>query len=211
MTLWPWRGAFRRRQIGYLETGGPRLTLTGRKQKTRLFCVDRKAADMEFQSSDPQRPWLEHGWPVHTQLLLDSFHHWLGRDLIPRNGSIDEQAHALFEAPRIVVSHGTQADPILNYGNRAALRLWEMDIQTLRKTPSRLTAEPMHRDRRAQLLERTARDGFVDDYQGIRISRSGRRFRIDRAIVWNLIDPQGNPAGQAATFSDWVELDRKGP
>jgi hypothetical protein len=61
----------------------------------------------------------------------------------------------------------------------------------------------VHRDERARLLERTTRDGFVDDYQGIRISSTGRRFQIDQAIVWNLVDARGERVGQAATFSEW--------
>jgi MEKHLA domain len=151
-------------------------------------------------------PWLEYGWVEHTQVLLDSFRRWVGRELIPRVGTPREQARTLFLAPFVVVSHGTQSDPVLSYGNRAALDLWEMDIETLLRTPSRLTAEPLHRDERSRLLQRTSRDGFVDDYSGIRISSSGRRFSIDRAIVWNLVDAAGERVGQAATFDDWKFL-----
>ena len=64
----------------------------------------------------------------------------------------------------------------------------------------------MHRDERAQLMTRAARDGFVDDYRGIRISSSGKRFLIERAIIWNLIDHDGQRVGQAATFSQWKPL-----
>jgi hypothetical protein len=143
----------------------------------------------------------------HVQVLLDSFARLLGRELIPRVGSIEEQAERLFHAPFVVVSHGTEADPVLNYGNAAALALWEMDFATLTRTPSRLTAEPVHRDERARLLERTRRDGYVDDYAGIRISSTGRRFRIEQAIVWNLVDAAGVHRGQAATFDRWTPLD----
>ena len=151
-------------------------------------------------------PWKQDGWVKHAQLLLDSYHRWLGNDLVPRTGPAIEQSRLLFEAEFVVVSHGTQHDPILNYGNRQALRLWEMDIDTLTRTPSRLTAEPVHRDERRRLLQRTERDGFVDDYQGIRISSTGRRFQISRATVWNLLDADDNHAGQAATFSQWHAL-----
>ena len=143
----------------------------------------------------------------HVQVVLDSFARLLGRELIPRVGSIEEQAERLFHAPFVVVSHGTEADPVLNYGNAAALALWEMDFATLTRTPSRLTAEPVHRDERARLLERTLRDGYVDDYAGIRISRTGRRFRIEQAIVWNLVDAAGTHHGQAATFDRWTPVD----
>jgi MEKHLA domain len=146
-------------------------------------------------------------WINHTQILLDSFRHWLDRDLIARSGTPDEQAQSLFNAPFVVVSHGTEADPILNYGNNRALALWEMDVATFLRTPSRQTAEPVHRDERARLLERTTRDGYVDDYRGIRISRTGRRFEIEQAIVWNLLDGAGRHVGQAATFAEWRYLD----
>jgi hypothetical protein len=151
-------------------------------------------------------PWLCQKQIEHAHLLLDSFTRLLGRDLVPRDASPAEQARRLFESPFVVVSHGTEADPVLNYGNAAALALWEMDWATLVQTPSRLTAEPVHRDERARLLERTRRDGYVDDYAGIRVSRSGRRFRIEQAIVWNLVDVAGTHRGQAATFDRWTPL-----
>jgi hypothetical protein len=108
----------------------------------------------------------------HVQLLLDSFARLLGRELIARDGSATEQATRLFQTPFVVVSHGTEADPVLNYGNAAALALWEMSWGELTRTPSRLTAEPVHRDERARLLARTREHGFVDDYSGIRISKT---------------------------------------
>jgi len=143
---------------------------------------------------------------AHSQLLLNSYRRLIGTDLIERSGSLAEQDQRLFAAPFVVVSHGIQADPILNYGNQAALDLWELNIERFTQMPSRLTAEPMHRDERARLLERTTRDGYVDDYSGIRISSTGRRFFLPQATVWNLIDEHGVYAGQAATFRDWQFL-----
>jgi hypothetical protein len=142
----------------------------------------------------------------HVQLLLDSFARLLGRELISRDGSPTEQAARLFQAPFVVVSHGTEADPVLNYGNATALALWEMTWDELTRTPSRLTAEPVHRDERARLLTRTREHGFVDDYSGIRISKTGRRFQIEQAIVWNLTDEHATHRGQAATFDRWTDL-----
>ena len=154
--------------------------------------------------------WRDDAWVSQAQILLDSYAHWLRDELLPRSGDPVEDARRLFHADRIVVSHGTESNPLLNYGNLAALELWEMDVATFTSTPSRQTTEPGHRDERERLLQRTARRGYVDDYQGIRISKSGRRFKIDRALVWNLLDfsrevPIG--CGQAATFSEWKMLD----
>ncbi len=155
---------------------------------------------------DAEAPWQTSHWQALTQLLLDSYARWLKTELVARDGDAVEQAQRLFEAPFVVVAHGTQADPVLCYGNRTALDLWKMDLPILLTTPSHLTAEPMHRDERAQLLARTTRDGYVDDYRGIRISSTGQRFEIQQAIVWNLIDDAGQYQGQAATFNHWTFL-----
>lgn len=166
-----------------------------------------KGTPLNSLSNPPSDPWKAPEWQERTRLLLDSYCRWLGRDLIDRSGTVAEQSRSLFEVPFVVVAHGTQPDPILNYGNAVALNLWEMDLKSFLQTPSRLTAEPMHRDERARLLERTTRDGYVDDYQGIRISSTGRRFRIHQAIVWNVVDDAGSRIGQAATFAEWTPLD----
>ena len=132
-----------------------------------------------------------------------SLRHWTERDLLPGVSKPAELAQRVFEAPFVLVSHGTEADPILNYGNAAALALWEMTWEELTRTPSRLTAEAPNREERARLLDAVTRRGFIDDYSGVRISKSGRRFRISRATVWNLLTETNQPCGQAAMFDKW--------
>jgi hypothetical protein len=142
-----------------------------------------------------------------SERLLDSFRRWTGRDLVEREGAPSEQAGTLFFATVVVVSHGLQRDPILNYGNRAALELWETDWQTLTQTPSRLTAEPHNRPERERMLAHATEHGFVENYHGIRISLTGRRFDVEDALVWNVIGPDGGRCGQAAAFSRWRHVD----
>ena len=141
-----------------------------------------------------------------TQRLLDSYRHWIGRDLIERTGDPEFQARTLFESPLVVVSHGTEVDPILNYGNRTALDLWEMTWEQLIRTPSRLTAEPVNRAEREWMLEQARMRGFIDTYRGIRVSGTGRRFLVENALIWNVLDADHQRIGQAATFSHWTRL-----
>jgi hypothetical protein len=169
-------------------------------------CVPREGVFTVTTNNEDNPPWLQRGWVQHTQNMLNSFRKYVGRELIERTGDPEDEAKRLFEVPFVVVSHGTQDDPILNYGNQTALVLWETDIATLTSMPSRLTAEPMHRDERAQMMSRALRDGYVDDYRGVRISSSGKRFLIEQAIVWNLVADTGQRVGQAATFSNWKPL-----
>jgi hypothetical protein len=150
--------------------------------------------------------WMDPAVVQWTQRLLDSYRHWMGRDLIARNCEPEFQARALFEYRAVVVSHGIEADPILNYGNRTALDLWEMTWQQLITTPSRLTAEPVDRAEREWMLEQARVRGFIDTYRGIRISGTGRRFLVENALIWNVLDAAHERIGQAATFSHWTWL-----
>ena len=150
--------------------------------------------------------WTHPAIIVWTQQLLDSFHYWMARELIERKGPPDEQARMLFHAPFVVVSHGTESEPILNYGNQAALDLWEMTWEQLMRTPSRRTAEPENREERARMLALAEEQGYFTGYRGIRVSMTGKRFLVADATVWNIVDQQRRRIGQAATFSRWTPL-----
>ena len=152
------------------------------------------------------QPWMDPPVVQWIQQLLDSYRRWIGRELIERHGESEFQARALFESPIVVVSHGTEADPILNYGNQTALDLWEMTWEQLIKTPSRLTAEPVNRAEREWMLEQARSRGFIDTYRGVRISGTGRRFLVENALIWNVLNGRNERTGQAATFSRWTWL-----
>ncbi|MDE3051045.1 MAG: MEKHLA domain-containing protein, partial [Nitrospirota bacterium] len=99
-----------------------------------------------------------------------------------------------------------ETDPVLNYGNRMALDLWEMTWDQLVQTPSRLTAEPINRAEREWMLEQAKTRGYLDTYRGVRITSTGRRFLVENALIWNIVDAEGRRVGQAATFSTWTFL-----
>jgi hypothetical protein len=130
----------------------------------------------------------------------------MGEELLPHPSGAEEAARALFEAPFVVVSHGLGKDPVLNYGNRKALELWEMTWDSFIHTPSRLTAEILSRPERTAMLAKVSEQGYSKDYRGVRISSSGKRFRIEQAMIWNVVNSEGRLFGQAAAFHRWVYL-----
>jgi hypothetical protein len=83
------------------------------------------------------------------------------------------------------------------------MQLFEMVWPEIIGLPSRMSVEPTNRDERTRLLQSASDRGYIDNYSGIRISSSGRRFKISDAIVWNLTNEQGEYAGQAAMFDRW--------
>ena len=142
----------------------------------------------------------------HAELILSSLLRMTGRTLVDPELSNGERYRSLFEAPFCVLSHTTDADPIFNYANKTAMELFEMDWATFTQLPSRLSAEPQTREERDHLLERVTKHGFIDDYKGVRVSASGKRFMVEDAIVWNMIDEQGTYRGQAAVLFKWTML-----
>ena len=102
---------------------------------------------------------------------------------------------------RLIAQPDVRSDR-LNYANLVGLRLFELSWDELICLPSRRTAEPVHQDERARLLETVTRQGYIDNYRGIRVSENRAALLIEQATVWNLFDESGVICGQAATFSD---------
>jgi len=148
-------------------------------------------------------PAADNDWlGAHVELLCESFKRLTGRDLLPPRVGGTRGATA-WEAPFALLSHGTEADPLFNYGNRTALHLFELEWPAFVLLPSRESAETVKQEERARLMQRVLHAGFIDGYSGVRIAASGRRFVIEEATVWNVVDAAGRPHGQAATFARW--------
>ncbi len=146
--------------------------------------------------------------PGFHRLLAGSHARLVGSPLLPEDAGDDAaRARWLYEdAPFCVLAHNTDADPRFVYANRAAQACFEYGWDEFTTLPSRLSAEAPDRAERQRLLDAVTRDGFIGDYRGIRIARSGRRFWIESAVVWQLIDEAGALHGQAAALRDWREV-----
>lgn len=129
-------------------------------------------------------------------LIPESFARLTGKTLVPGG---DE----LWSMRRAIVAHGTEDVPLFFYGNALALELFAVKADRFARMPSHESAEPSARAERAAMLARLAREDLVTGYSGVRIAADGSRFRIERAVIWNLLDERGVSHGQAATFVDW--------
>ncbi|MGI8503329.1 MAG: MEKHLA domain-containing protein [Hassallia sp.] len=150
-----------------------------------------------------QFPWQQEAIARHSQRILHSYQHWTGKSLLNVSRTPEEIAQALFEAPFVLASHGMKLDPILNYGNRMALQLWELSWNTLTKMLSRQSAEEVVQEERDRLLAEAATKGFISNYSGVRTSSTGKQFYIQDTILWNVVDEENQYCGQAALFSQY--------
>jgi hypothetical protein len=158
-------------------------------------------------SFDRAEPTSRNDYQVsHAALLAETHRRLTGRDLLPAHANPAAFARALYEAPFVLLAHDTAPDPVFFYANLTAQRLFEMSWAEMTALPSRHSAEPDAQSLRQDLLNRVARDGYIDDYAGVRVSKSGRRFQISGATVWTLSDDHGRAIGQAATFATSARL-----
>jgi len=139
----------------------------------------------------------------HIQRLRLSYRRLTGSELTPPELEPIAAACWLYHAPFALLSHNTQEDPVFNYANLTAQRLFEMDWRCFTHLPSRLSAEPVQQAERQRLLQEVSAKGYIGNYSGVRIARSGRRFRIEGAIVWNVHDENKLFYGQAARIDRW--------
>jgi hypothetical protein len=72
--------------------------------------------------------------------------------------------------------------------------------------PSRLSAEQVNQAERDRLLAEVMGKGYIDNYEGVRITSTGKKFQIRNAVVWNLMDNNHPYKGQSAWFDQWAFL-----
>ena len=132
--------------------------------------------------------------------ILQSYHQYFGKDLIPFQGSEAEIAQAVYEAEFPILAHNIESDPKINYANQQTQSLFEADWETLIGISSRKTAPAQALAQRSQALAEAMQKGYVQDYQGQRITVKGRRFTINQANLWTVSNLQEQVVGQAAAI-----------
>jgi len=140
--------------------------------------------------------------PDFFAVLTGSYARRLGAPLVPEGA---DAAWLYGQASFAVLAHDGGVDPRFVYANTAAQTCFGYSREELVGLPSRLSAEVPERAERQRLLDAVTRDGFISGYRGLRIAKDGRRFWIERAVVWQL-DRDGVTVGQAATFSEWRDV-----
>jgi len=150
--------------------------------------------------------------PLFFTLLVESYRRIVGQEppfLAPPLLAPEARPSASWlyaEAPVCVLAHNTAPDPHFIYANRCAQDLFGYTFDEIMALPSRLSAEEPARGERQRLLEQVAKNGFVTGYSGVRIAKSGRRFRIEDGVLWQLKDRDGSLRGVAATFAKWRDV-----
>mmetsp|Transcript_21162 Transcript_21162/g.31381 ORF Transcript_21162/g.31381 Transcript_21162/m.31381 type:complete len:243 (+) Transcript_21162:68-796(+) len=103
----------------------------------------------------------------------------------------------------VLISHGTQDDPVYNFGNLACLQAFARSWDNLTSMPSRLCVVSKSQDEalRIELMQNVTNFGFVDgEYRGYRVRGDGKFIKLTECCVWNCYEDNGEYIGQAALF-----------
>ena len=143
--------------------------------------------------------------------LAGSYTKVTGRKLLEGHFMVHEAAVVLYNAPFACASH--DAEDVFDYGNKAALGLFELafdDFVGMKSTKSADEADAATQAERRALLDEAAEKGVIENYSGVRVSSTGRKFRIEDATVWTLAAADGEKIGQAVRFDRVVRLNDDG-
>jgi hypothetical protein len=151
-------------------------------------------------------PAIENGFHAHIAALIQKTYCEKTSKEIIISPDMREIGRLLYEAPFALLAHDASDDPVFFYANLMAQALFEMSWSEITKLPSRWSAESSNQEERERLLHQVSLKGYIDNYSGVRISRTGRRFLIKGATVWNLTNEDDILIGQAAIFRDITHL-----
>lgn len=155
------------------------------------------------------QPYEQHDVISYSTLLVKSFFELTKQTLLNEVNELSpfDISKNLYHLPFVLVSHGTESDPIFRYANLKAQELWSYDWNEFTKLPSRFAAEPIAREERQRLLDEASEKGYVNICKGVRIAKQGTRFTIEDTLLWNVIDNTGIKHGQAALIKNWHFID----
>lgn len=146
----------------------------------------------------------------HVTLLHDSLQKLTGRGICERMGisedvlqsSNDTYNDICLDDRFVLISHGTEEDPIYNFANLAGLEAFVRTWEELIKIPSRQSVvfQTVDEELRIELIKSVTNDGYVEGASGTRVRGDDKFIRLVDAVVWNLYDSNGVYSGQAALF-----------
>ena len=89
----------------------------------------------------------------HITLMEESLRRLTGKQFTDFGLNSNNLGKSLYYAPFVVVSHNTDPDPIFNYANLTAQKLFEINWAEFTSFPSRQSAEVPNQAERARLME----------------------------------------------------------
>ncbi len=147
-------------------------------------------------------PWLNSKNNRIVRLILNSHEQAFNYPLLKKQSDMQNSKN-LFSQQLVILAHDNSKDPILVYANALALKLWEKTWEEMIGMPSRLTAPEEEQKQREIAIKNALNKISITNYEGIRITSTGKLFLIKKAKIWKIWDEQSQTFGQAASFLNW--------
>lgn len=129
----------------------------------------------------------------HVSILDNSLRKLTGKGIRERIGYEEKDHEDLYQEycmndRYVIVSHGTEDDPIYNFSNVAGLEAFVRSWDDFILLPSRLSVVLQSKDEelRIELMSKVTNDGFVEGASGIRVRGDGKFIQLVDAVVRTL-------------------------
>ncbi|GAQ90017.1 hypothetical protein KFL_005900030 [Klebsormidium nitens] len=164
---------------------------------------EKEAAEAAAAAAKNAAPYTNPDVFMHSLLLIDSYRRATGKPLFT-DLELPDSGRALFEAPFVCMSHDGEEDPVFDYGNKAALELFEMTWDEFTKMPSRKSAasDAPEQEGRNQLLAEALEKGAIELHDAQRYTSTGKPFIIQKGVLWTITNLEGERLGQAAVCTE---------
>ena len=140
---------------------------------------------------------------ILSHFMNESFKRWTDQYLIDPHHQPEEFSRLLYFAPFVVFAVSNHPDPRFSYANESSQKLFLYNWNEFTALPSTTPIEPSDFPQSQRMLDECSSQGFSKAFEGIRITSTGKRFKIGRTILWNIIDDSGRKIGKAVVFNKW--------
>jgi hypothetical protein len=161
----------------------------------------------EGEQEEVEAPWADEVSNLLLGLVGISHKKYLARPLLEPEPSEEQRAAAIWEAPFVLMVHDDSEACLLEYGNRAAMALFEMEYLDFFGTSSFALVHPDAEVQQEWIWSlRDAEERFEKYVVVPRLrlmAASGRALVARDALVFRVDSLEDEPIGQAVVFSKW--------
>lgn len=137
----------------------------------------------------------------HMNLMRNNLVRAGGVDIFNFSKAGVEAAERMFHAPFALFSYGNEEEPIYNYANLTALKLFDISWEDLTQTRIQDSFEAEEWKKHLGIMNQVQEKGALPNYCSSRKIKTGKSFHFKKGIIWSLKDEYLTHTGQAVVFT----------
>ncbi len=159
------------------------------------------------EEDEGEAPWADEVSTLLLGLVSISHKKYLAKPVLEPEPSEEQRAAAFWEVPFVLMVHDDSEQCLLEYGNKAALALFEMEYLDFFGTSSFAIVAPDETVQQDWIWAMRDVEERFEKYTVVpklrMMSSTGRPFVAKDVLVFRVDSLEDEPIGQAVMFSKW--------